>query len=254
MKDWSKFCDITYVINLKSRTDRWESITQFAQDAELPITQFKAFEAAKVDMEKHRYGIRTKKPSCIACSLSHINLYREALKKGYKQVMVLEDDAMLPADLHKQLTGIFSRNKKILKDFDMFYLGAANKYPPAVLNEDIAISQYTLLTHAYIVSEAGMKKMVDFVDTRYDGKIPASIDVFLAEDLQPLLKVYQLNNFIVKTISSYSDLAFCKRNWDSVTIDCLKQGQKNPKKWNSFVDKAAELTDYPQTLTKIHKP
>lgn len=253
MKKWSNFFDAAYVINLKSRTDRWESITNFANEAKLPINQFLAFEAANVDLNKHRYGIRTRKKACIACSLSHINLYREALSKGYKKILVLEDDASLPVDLYEQLEEIFKRNQSILKDFDLFYLGAANKYPPALLNEDISISQYTLLTHAYIISEEGMQKMVEFVDNKYDGKIPFTIDVFLAKDLQPLLKVYELNEFIIKTIFSYSDLAFNKRSWASLVSDCLTQGKKNPDKWNSFVDRATKISTYPQTSTKINK-
>lgn len=253
MKDWSKFHDIAYVINLESRTDRWESIQKFASDAELPISRFNAFPAADVVLEKHRYGSRTRTPAAIACTLSHINLYREAISKGYKKVLVLEDDAMFNADLYEQLDDIFERNQDLLNDFDVFYLGAGSKYPPAILNNEISLSQYTLLTHAYIISERGMLRMLEFVDLMYDGKMPCTIDVFLATDLQPFNQTYQLNNFIIKIITSYSDLSFLKRNWDTIIEECIDQGLENPAKWNSFVDRAKKISSHPQKYEKIYE-
>lgn len=251
MKDWSKFHDIAYVINLKTRTDRWGNIQNFANSADLPITRFDAFPASDVVMEKHRHGTRTRNPAAIACTLSHIHLYREAIKKGYKKVLVLEDDAMFDADLYEQLEGIYERNQEILNDFDVFYLGAGSKYPPAILNKDLALSQYTLLTHAYIISERGMLRMLEFVDLMYGGKMPCTIDVFLATDLQPFNQTYQLNDFIIKIITSYSDLSFLKRNWETITEECIDQGLENPTKWNSFVDRAKKFSSYPQKYGKM---
>jgi len=251
MKSWSKFFDATYVINLESRKDRWESITNFASAAGLPIKKLTAFPASDVDMNMHRYGTRTRNAAAIACSLSHIKLFREAISKGYKKVFVLEDDAMFDSDLYEQLDRIYERNQEILEDFDVLYLGAGSKYPPVILNEDLALSQYTLLTHAYIISERGMLRMLEFVDLMYDGKMPYTIDVFFATDLQPFNQTYQLNEFIVKIITSYSDLAFLKRNWETISYECIDQGLENPAKWNYFIDRAKKFSSYPQKYGKM---
>jgi len=239
MNTFNKFWDCTYVINLESRPDRWESISKFALDAGLHIIKWNAFKAADVNLEKHRIGIRVKKQSCVACSLSHIGIYRDAISKGYQRILVLEDDAQIPVDLYSQVDKLFKDNK--IKDFDILYLGGADKYPSAQITDTLAISQYTLLTHAMLFTLDGLKKVIDITDKQDEGKCRMSIDVFLAENIQSQNKTYQAVPSIIKTIASHSDIAGWKRTWDSVLKDCRNQGLKNPKKWSFFVERAKEL-------------
>lgn len=236
MKDYSKFWDAVYVVNLDFRQDRWEEIQKYAKAADLSIERWDATKAADIVIERDRIGIRVKKQSCIACWSSHIRIYRDALEKGYSRILVLEDDALIPADLYEQVEEWF--NKTGLKDFDLVYLGSADKYPSAPLADGIALSQYTLLTHAMLFTREGMQKVIDIVDTKDEGKCSMSIDVFLAEHIQPQNKTYQAVPSIIKTISSYSDIAGWKRNWEENLRSCKTQGLKNPKKWKHFEDRA----------------
>ena len=239
MKDYSKFFDTVYVINLANRTDRWESITAKAEAAGLNIARWDAFPATEVDLAIHRIGNRVKKPSCVACTLSHFGIYRDALEKGYEKILILEDDADVPPDLHEKLEDFF--NKTQLQDFDLLYLGAADKYPPVVINEHMTMSQYTLLTHAKLMSRRGIERMLGIVDTTDEGKVRMTIDVLLAEYLQPFNKTYHITEDIVKIIPSVSDIAGWKRTWNTVVSDCLKQGKKNPKKWEQLEDRARTI-------------
>jgi hypothetical protein len=239
MKDYTKFFDAAYVINLANRTDRWESITEKAQKAGLPITRWEAFPASKVDLEIHRIGNRVKKPSCVACTLSHFGIYRDALEKGYERILILEDDADVPPDLYEKLEDFFTKTQ--LNDFDLLYLGAADKYPPVVINEYMTLSQCTLLTHAKLMHRRGMERMLGIVDAVDDGKVRMTIDVLLAEYLQPFNKTYHITENIVKIIPSVSDIAGWKRTWNTVVSDCLKQGKKNPKKWEQFEERARAI-------------
>jgi len=236
MKDYSKFWDAVYVINLDFRQDRWIELQKMAEKAGLNVERWDATKAADIDLEKHRTGIRVKKTSCIACWSSHVRIYRDALEKGYNRILVLEDDALIPEDLYEQVDSWF--NQTGLKDFDLLYLGCADKYPSAPLAEGIAISQYTLLTHAMLFTREGMEKVVNIVDTKDGGKCSMSIDVFLAEFIQPQNKTYQTMPSIIKTIPSYSDIAGWKRNWEENLRSCKTQGLKNPKKWSYFEERA----------------
>jgi hypothetical protein len=248
MKDYSKFWDTVYVINLEHRTDRWESITKMAEAAGLQINRWNAVKAADIDLEKHRIGIRVKKQSCIACTLSHFEIYRDALSKGYKKVLVLEDDAVIPPDLYEQVEAFFTNSG--LKEFDLVYFGAADKYPSAPINEYMSLSQYTLLTHAMLFTREGLQKAIDVVDTQDEGKCRMTIDVFLAENLQPLNGTYQVVPWIITTIPSVSDIAGCKRSWNELQNSCRTQGLKNPKKWASFVERAKTINLSDKTSTK----
>jgi GR25 family glycosyltransferase involved in LPS biosynthesis len=238
MKDYKKFWDYVYVINLEHRTDRWESISKLAEDAGLEINRWDAFKSADVDLDIHRIGNRVKKQSCIACTLSHFEIYKDALSKGYDRILVLEDDADIPVDLHEQLESFFNKNSLHNLPYDLIYLGCADKYVSAQISETLAISQYSLLTHALLFSKEGMEKVLNVVNTKDEGKCRMTIDVFLAESLQPFDKTYQAVPSIVKTIPSHSDIAGWKRTWNSVLKDCKNQGLKNPKKWSHFEERA----------------
>jgi len=248
MKDYKRFWDCVYVINLEHRTDRWENVSKLAEEAGLKINRWDAFNSENVDLEKHRIGVRVKKQSCVACSLSHIGIYRDALSKGYERILVLEDDADIPADLYEKVENFFDENALDYLDYDLIYLGSADKYPPAQITDSMAVSQYTLLTHAMLFSKRGMEKVIEITDVHDEGKCRMSIDVFLAENIQSLNKTYQAVPAIIKTIASYSDIAGWKRTWDSVLKDCRNQGLKNPKKWSYFEERAKEIKK--QTVLK----
>lgn len=236
MKDYSKFWDAVYVINLDFRPDRWEEIQKQAAAAGLTLERWDATKAADIDLEKHRIGVRVKKTSCIACWSSHIRIYRDALSKGYNRILVLEDDALIPEDLYEQVDSWFEKTG--LKEFELLYLGAADKYPSAPLGDGIALSQYTLLTHAMLFDKSGMEKVIEIVDTKDEGKCSMSIDVFLAEHIQPRNLTFQTVPSIIKTVPSYSDIAGWKRNWAENLRSCKTQGLKNPKKWAHFEERA----------------
>ncbi|MFM2010523.1 MAG: Chrysochromulina ericina virus [Bacteroidota bacterium] len=236
MKNFEKFWDAAYVINLDFRQDRWNEIQKTANNAGLNVQRWDATKAADIDLEKHRKGTRVKKPSCIACWSSHIEIYRDALKKGYNRILVLEDDALIPEDLYEQLDAWF--NSSGIVEFDLLYLGCADKYPSAPINDMVALSQYTLLTHAMLFTHKGLEKVIHIVDNEDDGKCSMSIDVFLAEHIQPQNMTYQITPSIIKTISSYSDIAGWKRSWDENLRSCKTQGAKNPKKWEYFEERA----------------
>jgi hypothetical protein len=95
-----------------------------------------------------------------------------------------------------------------------------------------------------------MEFVIDLVDTRDEGKIRMTSDVFLAEELQPRNKSFHARKNIIKVIPSQSDLAGCKRNWTSLVRDCLTQGLKNPKKWESFEERAKTILSEPKTQKK----
>jgi GR25 family glycosyltransferase involved in LPS biosynthesis len=236
MKDYSKFWDAVYVINLDFRKDRWESIALMAKNAGLEIQRWNAVKATDIDLDKHRIGTRVKKQSCIACTLSHYGVYRDALSKGYRQILVLEDDAVIPIDLYEKLDQFF--NKTGLTDFDLLYLGGADKYPSALISENLAVSQCTLLTHAMLFTRHGMQQVIDIVDEQDDGKCRMTIDVFLSEYIQPKNKAYQIVPWLITTIVSHSDIAGYKRNWDELLRTVKIQGQKNSKKWAFFEERA----------------
>lgn len=74
----SRFIEKIFYINLDKRTDRREQI-----EAEL----------AKMGLEGERYpGISTPHSGIIGCGYSHLNVLKLAKERGYRNVLIFEDD------------------------------------------------------------------------------------------------------------------------------------------------------------------
>ena len=82
MKD---YFDKIYCINLKHRKDRWqESLIEFDR---LNITH---------DVE--RFEAIESKPGIVGCTASHYKIVQDAKIKGYKNILILEDDVKILRD------------------------------------------------------------------------------------------------------------------------------------------------------------
>ena len=77
----SSYIDHIYYINLDHRGDRNEEILAEFQKMEIPPTKYERFAAI------HHNTI-----GGVGCGRSHVAVLEDALKKGYKQIMVFEDD------------------------------------------------------------------------------------------------------------------------------------------------------------------
>jgi hypothetical protein len=100
-----------YVVNLDRRQDRMESI-KFEMD--YMGWDFERFSA--VDTNDHR-----------GCSLSHIEIIKDAIKKGLDEVMVIEDDcSMMPYS--KSLIDLISQDTQNL-DYGVFNLSPTLNRP-----------------------------------------------------------------------------------------------------------------------------
>ena len=75
-----EFIEKVVYINLDHRTDRKEQITEVLKD--IPSEKIMRFNAIK-----HQHG-------GIGCTSSHIAVLEMAIKEGWKNVLVIEDDAM----------------------------------------------------------------------------------------------------------------------------------------------------------------
>jgi len=56
------------------------------------------------------------------CLLSHLSIYRDALKKGYKRIWVLEDDVVVVGRL-KKLTLMMDDLHRIVQGWDVLFTG-----------------------------------------------------------------------------------------------------------------------------------
>lgn len=146
--------------------------------------------------------------NAVACALSHLGVYRDMLDNGLDRVLILEDDIILgdnatPASLRNGI-------EQLPDNWDLFYLGhldnnlepnfstllrlkiiypflnylGQNRYDPihltnkfpAEYSDALKLSGYHYGAHAYGISAAGAKKLL-----QYQTPVTREIDVAIAE-------------------------------------------------------------------------
>lgn len=93
-----------YVINLARSPERRTSIRAQLEDLNAPYEIIQALDGRDLDLNDGRLvdpafvGERSFRPGIAGCALSHLRVYHKALMDGSRVSLVLEDDAILPAD------------------------------------------------------------------------------------------------------------------------------------------------------------
>lgn len=104
---WS-FFDRIYCINLKERKDRHALSKKVFEKHNIPVTYFIT--------ERHKNGDR-------GCFNSHVTICKEAVEKGFKRILIFEDDVVDTNELNsKNLNFIFKSLRKI-PNWQIFYFG-----------------------------------------------------------------------------------------------------------------------------------
>lgn len=123
--DINKYFDKIYCINLSKRTDRWERVSKEFESKGILVERFLAIDKidqpinTKVDQEKASiFGI-LENGGALGCLLSHLSIIKNAKNKGYKRILVFEDDVVFSKDFNERILEI--RNV----DWKMLYLGAS---------------------------------------------------------------------------------------------------------------------------------
>jgi GR25 family glycosyltransferase involved in LPS biosynthesis len=164
-KTWiSEYVDKIFLINLEHRKDRLkESIHEL--DRVGIVNDMTIFPAVE-----HSLGI-------IGCTLSHYELVKHAKNKGYKNILIFEDDIEFHDDVSifkNTIQSAFDTIKEKKLDPHMLYLGgnATHTHPghdnTIPYHEQVSDHLYQLggckTTHAYIIFES----MYDTIIETYD--------------------------------------------------------------------------------------
>lgn len=201
----SDYIDKVFYINLDKRTDRKETIEKELKEYNIDFERFPAVEISY-------FG-------CLGCSYSHHNAISLAKERGYKNVLILEDDftfVISPEEFEKQMELFFKSN--IDYDVCMF---SYNLFDYTESNYDFLYKvNFSKTTSGYLVNE----KYYDTLINNYrEGleKLGASwihwvysIDIYWKE-LQEKDNWYCFKNRIGKQQPGYSDI----RN-DNVEYEC----------------------------------
>lgn len=97
---------------------------------------------------------------------NHLYLIKRAWSENYKNVLILEDDAIFENISPKKIHKIASWLEK--NEFDVFYFGYCNWFLPVgwIRAVNIVKLPSPLCAHANLYSRSGMKKILEYVNTQ----------------------------------------------------------------------------------------
>jgi glycosyl transferase family 25 len=204
--------DEVVVINLKKDTQKLESITKQLEKQNIVFERFDAINGKTLD-NKDEFT-----PFCNnfcssglkGCALSHYNVWKNCITKGYDSIMVLEDDAIFIDNFDEKFQSIYN---SIPKDYDIIYLGSLfycdptqtfNRlwgYKNTKINENVLQVEGCAGTHAYIITRKCIEKIIN-------EKLYFHIDSNLMDFVKKYnLTVYAVTPMLIKQDQNNSNIS-----------------------------------------------
>ncbi len=201
------YIDKVYYINLDKRQDRNIQILQ-----ELFKFGINKDKIIRVSATEHMYG-------AIGCGASHIRVLKHALDKGYKNIIVLEDDFEFCVSQE-----IFHNNLKyFLENYPEYKICCLsyNMIKGIHLNDTLIEAINAQTTSGYLINHTFYQDVINVFQEGIDGLAKGfhpsthAIDMIWQRKLQgPGKKFYLMKPKIGKQRSSFSDIEhrFCDYN------------------------------------------
>lgn len=201
MKDIS-IIDQVYVLNLQSRQDRRDTWILLADKLILLKNKLQIFKAIDGRLVLNQ---TTLKPGELGCSMSHAAIWRDALKKNYKYILVFEDDVIFDAAFEQRLNDFLI---SCPQEFDWLYLFNSWDYRPVEPYSDKINKVISSLgTVAYILNISATSRILPYVE---EYRFP--IDVVMGH-MSFLSNIYRpASIFVQHNDQSESDIAIKPRD------------------------------------------
>ena len=188
--------DHAYVINLKSRTDRWNTFTGCKEYPylvrEWNLEYFQAVDYAPKEL-------RPKKRGVWGCYQSHLIILQMFAMNDWDTLAVFEDDVYFVdyfAEKYQQL--------EVPDDWDMLYLGGQCIAPMVPVSNKIVNCDNINRTHAYIVNRKILDVLLPFIESRVF--MNADIDAIYGE-LHKNINAYICRPLLAGQRAGWSDVS-----------------------------------------------
>jgi GR25 family glycosyltransferase involved in LPS biosynthesis len=204
-----------YIIHLDRSVDRKPLIEQLKNALDINPIIFNAVDGD--DLIKSGYptkcltstetNIVYRLPGEVGCTLSHVNVCKDALKNGYEYAVIFEDDSVFINSLSKLNEELNSFKKSNIK-WDMFLLDC-----DPTTNAEYTINYCRVKNfnnaHAYIVNRTMMEEIVRFNNDLYNKGLTCCGDGIYASllNINNTLAAYTLNKhrkFFIQPHANYS--------------------------------------------------
>ena len=202
--------DKIFIINLEHRKDRKNQILE--QLNEQGITNYEFFKGiipsendilnwnpkfCKDTNPLHVKNYRKYITGCLGCLLSHLEIMKISLSRGYENILILEDDCVF----EKKYSDMLEIMKDFNKEYNLLYLSGSHLGEKIKITDNIYRITKTLTTGSYIVD----KRVMEYICDNIIGyKNP--VDDFYSQIVQKKFDCYAFFPRITRQRDGYSDI------------------------------------------------
>lgn len=188
--------DKIFVINLARRMDRKNLMEEFFNKMNINPAQYEFFEAYDgkcpkiiskyIEIKNSNPSFQIITPGHFACLLSHLEVIRISKSRGYKSIMILEDDVNTKEkDLISKLQSIKVPN------YDLLYLGGIMSKKKHFMSEWVYSNNTNIMgAYGYILNSSifdvilsGLKDLDEYIDFFYLKNIQNNYSTICLEDI-----------------------------------------------------------------------
>jgi len=176
----NEFFDHIYCVNLDRRTDRWDFVSNQFDRLGITVERISATDGnvchfdqiPTVDHTKKRWFDLTDTAMTsneAAILMTHVRILWDAAAKGYKNILIFEDDVVIRDDYEEEFDKAIS---ELPEDWDLFYLGTLDMNKPWSPNEPFSsyleVARDRIGGHAMAINA---KAILNFIEIFYLGTL-----------------------------------------------------------------------------------
>ena len=175
-----------YMIHLERATERLPVIKELERQLNIKLQIFEGADGYALIREGHpttcqqRGPPATRGPGDIGCTVSHINICKDAISKNYEYIVIFEDDCVFTSDLPILAASL----EQVKMPWDLLLLGGN---PHTFLHiPGTSVSTVTTFdcTHACVLNTNFMHELVKTYQSYYDVNCTLSIDTMYSNVLK----------------------------------------------------------------------
>ena len=177
--DINRYFDNIFCINLAKRKDRKDLLQPKLKKLGISVEWFRGYDGSLLSqfVDENVPVLRT--PGYIGCLLSHLEVMKIALDRGYDKILILEDDIAIHKNIRTEFDIVINQMESDSVDWDILYIGHASFSEPYTLGFDdgnwTSINNHSYnrkytktinswACHGYALNRKAMEEILDYYD------------------------------------------------------------------------------------------
>ena len=204
-----EYFDKVYLLNLNRRKDRLKTSTKKLEYCEIEFERFAAIDGSVFQNIWETFNSKEhhlQNPNYLACAISHLSIYQDALNNGYSKILIVEDDCCIRKNANAEFSALVDN----LPEWELLYLGFIPLTDDRtewtyrefnVVSKNIAQSKNFWGLYGYGISSELMQEVLE----TYNRDFSMELDRFFVNKIQPRGKSYGIIPQIFAAEDGYSD-------------------------------------------------